>query len=135
MDPGDDMVARVHRVGADRQFLDPEGVDEAGRVERLRPPLGAFLQRIADRLRRGAVDIEDDRLLDGRTLGIGIGLFQPEPADQPGDDRLVQRGGIIVADDLDRRAGARIMGAGVEIGVGQANEAVMHPHRQPARIR
>ena len=75
MDPGDDIVARVHRIGADRQFLDPEGVDEAGGVERLRPPLGSFLQRIADRLRRGAVDIEDDRLLDRRTLGIGIGLL------------------------------------------------------------
>ena len=64
VDPVDDVVADVQRVGALRHDLHAIGVLEARRLEGLGPPARALTQRRTHRFRRGAVDVEDDGFLD-----------------------------------------------------------------------
>src|SRR4029079_10372834 len=78
VDPVDNIVADVERVDSFRQDLGTERILEARCVERLVPPADAFAQRAAHRLWSGAVNVEDDWLLDRRARRRRIGLFEPE---------------------------------------------------------
>ena len=123
VDPVDDVVADVQRVGALRQHLDLEGVNEARGLERLAPPGRALDQGAADRLGRGAVDIEDDRLPDRRAGGGRVGLLQPEAVGVALDDLLAERGGVVEHHGREA-AGARVEGARLVAGLGQLHQAV-----------
>src|SRR5207253_2997402 len=86
VDPADDVVAGIERVDAVRQQLHPEGVDIAGLVEGVAPPARSLDESGADRLRRGAVDIEDDRMADAGARRVRLQLFEAEAVGELVDD-------------------------------------------------
>ena len=98
VDPVDDIVARIHRIGAGGEEFGVEGIDEARRIEGLRPPVDPIEEGRADRLGGGGVDIEDDRLPDARAGRGGVCAFETEAAGDIAHDILPERGGEI--DDL-----------------------------------
>ena len=132
--PVDHVVADVHRVRIGRQHFDLKGVAEAGRLECLVPPRGAFDERAANRLRGAVVDVIDDRL---DRLGDGRGrvlLLEAMSRDPPLLDWLVDRRRVVVELDPERR------GAGVELSrlvvqVGQLDERVVLAQRDRDRRR
>jgi len=70
MDPLDDVVSHVHRVGAFREHLHAKGILESDGLEGLVPPAGAFEQCRAHRLGRPPVEVVDDGL-DRDRWGVG----------------------------------------------------------------
>ena len=124
--PLDHVVAHVHRVGALGEELDPEGVPEAGRLERLVPPAGPLEDRGANRLRRAAVHVvhdRPDRLAHRRTRVL---LLQPVPHDELPDQRRPELRGVVGVPDREEPP-ARVEGAGPVAGLGQRDERVPLP--------
>ena len=95
VDPLNNVVPHIHRVGSLRHHLHPEGVSVAGRFKCLAPPAGTVQQRGPDRLRRAAVEVVHDRLNRLADGSRGVLLLQPVAGDKPFGDRLVNRCRIV----------------------------------------
>ena len=132
--PVDDVVADVQGVGALRHDLHAIGVLEAGGLEGLGPPAGALLQGRADRLRRGAVHVVDDGLLDGGDRLGRVGLLQSEAMRQAHGDVLVQRRGIVIDDGIEAPR-ARIEDPRDVARLRQLDQAVAHGERDQLGVR
>ena len=89
--PLDHVVADVHRVRALRQHLHLPRILESRRLKRRRPPPRALHQRCANRLRRPAIHVVNQRLNRLAHFRIGILLDQPVPRNQSLIQRLAQR--------------------------------------------
>ena len=74
--PVDDVVTKIHRIGALGQQLDAEGVDETRGLEGLVPPRRPFQKRRSNGLGHSAVEGVDDGLARLRALGGRILLLQ-----------------------------------------------------------
>ena len=133
IDPVDDIVPHVERVGPVRQDLDAIGIDISRRLERRLPPRCPFQQRGADRLGRGIVDIEGDRRLHARSRRGGVDPFQPETVGQVLHDLPAQRRTEIK--HLRREAAAAwVERAGDIARRRHRDEAVPHHHRHLPRV-
>jgi hypothetical protein len=134
----DHVVADIHRVDALGQQLDAVGVLEAGLLEGAGPPGRAGDQRRAHRLRRTAVDVVDDRLLDGADGRRRVGLFQAMPHLPVHVDAAGQRRGEIEVADIEA-AGIRMIStrtpAALLRDLRQAHHADTLAHRQAGRFR
>ncbi len=112
VDPVDDIVANVERVGTGGQLLDPIGAGQARRLEAFAPPVRALAKRAADRLGRGRVDVEDDRIDDdARAAELRLCFVEPEAGDEVADHRLAERRRSVDLLDPERvavRVGARL---------------------------
>ena len=134
VDPLDHVVPDVHRVGAFGQQLDPERVLVPRRLEGLVPPSGPVQQRRADRLGRPTVEIVDDRLDRLAHRRGGVLLLESMAGDEPLDDRLRERRGVVVVAHAEE-PGSRIRNPGTVAWLGQGHERVMLPDRDGVRCR
>ena len=132
--PLDDVVADIERIGALRHQLDAEGVAVAGGFEGLRPPARAVEQRRADRLRRAAIEVVDDRLDGVADRRRRILLAQAVPHDEPLDQRLGHRRRE-VGPGRPERAGARIERQRLVARLRQPHEGVVLLHGDGRRRR
>ena len=121
VDPVDDVVADVERVGALGQIFDPEGVDIAGRLERLAPPGDAFVAARCGsaRARRGRCR--------RRSGGGRASAARRDRASRAGSGwrarrRSAGRAARIIDHLAAERAGARIEAARLIAGLGQADQ-------------
>src|SRR6185436_10751174 len=83
------------RIDSFRQHLDPERIDEAGRLERLLPPARALDQSASHRLRRAVVDVVDERFDYLRARGRRIDLLQTMARREAPFERRAERHGEI----------------------------------------
>ena len=75
VDPVDDVIANVPRVGVFGEQFDLEGVAVADGFEGLVPPAAAFEEGGADGLGGAAIDVIDDRLDGIADFGVGVFLL------------------------------------------------------------
>lgn len=116
LDPLDDVVADVHRIGISGKDVYAKGVGRpTGGLEGLVPPARAFDQGGADGFGRAAIDEVLDRSLGDTAVGTTWVLLEEAMAD---DELLVERGaernGVVA------EAGGKVSGAGVEAARGKA---------------
>ena len=134
VNPVDDVVADVHRVGVGGKHLHLERIRKSGGFKRHRPPGGSFDQCTPDRLRRSVVDVVDDRLdrirhCRARVLLLEAMTRNPASLERGGERRAVVR-------ELDpEHADSRIELPRLVPGLRKRDERVVFADRHELRNR
>ena len=134
MDPVDDVVPDVHRVGVRRQHLHLEAVDVAGGLEGLVPPRGALDERLPDWFRRAVVHVVDDGCHRLRPRGRRVLLLQAMPRNPSHLERRGDRRGVVV-DRLRIEPDAGIEGSRRVAGPRQFHQRIVFAHAHHGRRR
>ena len=129
--PVDHVVADVLRIDPLGQHFDPVGVDEAGLLEGLGPPLGPLDERAPHRLGRARIHIVDDGLDRLGALRVRVPLLQAM-AGHPADAHVLVDGTRVVAHGRPVHPDARIGDARFVTGPGQLDEGMVLPDREGA---